>query len=41
MGNVGGDVHRTYIIYTVEVPVEWMEDVDPGVQIRVKVLISL
>jgi hypothetical protein len=27
--------------YTVEVPVEWVEDVDAGVQITVKVLISL
>jgi hypothetical protein len=27
--------------YTVEVPLEWVEDVDADVQIAVKVLISL
>jgi hypothetical protein len=36
MGNVGDDTHKTYIIYTVEVPVEQVEDVDAGVQITVE-----
>jgi hypothetical protein len=39
MGNVGDDAHTTYImIYTVEAPLERIEDVDAGVQITVKVM---